>query len=335
MTVELKIKLAELFDNFEWRAVRLEDADSIHQLLLTRDLVDQIQGAGTLAGIRKELEDNWLIDREQDSVVAIAPSGEVAAFGLVFADPQPEEEHRSAIWLEIHPAYRLPGMHHALGKWAVNQAKSRLEQIGSDLPRKIEVSVQEPQIDWVQAYRDLGFEEMRNFYHMRRDLRLPVEPPSFPAEFSVDTYREKDQWPLWEAFNESFADHWNFHPVSKDDWQMWFVGGEDFRPDLTYIVSHGQEIAAFSINGVNPERNQQRGINEGWIHQLGTRRAWRKRGLASGLLNLTMQAFQKEGLEFATLGVDTHNLTGALYLYERLGFQPVKRFILYRFIPET
>jgi ribosomal protein S18 acetylase RimI-like enzyme len=40
-----------------------------------------------------------------------------------------------------------------------------------------------------------------------------------------------------------------------------------------------------------------------------------------------MSAFKSEGLDFATLGVDAENLTGALQLYEGLGFEAVKRYI--------
>ena len=42
-----------------------------------------------------------------------------------------------------------------------------------------------------------------------------------------------------------------------------------------------------------------------------------------------MEAFTSEDLDYASLGVDAENLTGALQLYERLGFEPVKRFVAY------
>ncbi len=42
-----------------------------------------------------------------------------------------------------------------------------------------------------------------------------------------------------------------------------------------------------------------------------------------------MGAFRNAGLDYATLGVDSENTTGALGLYERLGFEPVKRYIRY------
>jgi ribosomal protein S18 acetylase RimI-like enzyme len=52
--------------------------------------------------------------------------------------------------------------------------------------------------------------------------------------------------------------------------------------------------------------------------------------VASALLCASMHAMQADGLDWATLGVDTTNPTGALRLYERLGFAQVKRFISFQ-----
>jgi ribosomal protein S18 acetylase RimI-like enzyme len=43
-----------------------------------------------------------------------------------------------------------------------------------------------------------------------------------------------------------------------------------------------------------------------------------------------MRAFQERGITEAALDVDSENLTGALELYESLGFRVVKRFATYR-----
>ena len=69
---------------------------------------------------------------------------------------------------------------------------------------------------------------------------------------------------------------------------------------------------------------------EGWIQDLGARRAWRERGVFPLLLCKAMQAFHEQGLEYATLGIDTEDPTGELLdLYEHLGFIAVKRYITF------
>jgi len=43
-----------------------------------------------------------------------------------------------------------------------------------------------------------------------------------------------------------------------------------------------------------------------------------------------LQIFKERGLTQAALGVDTENLTGALRVYESVGFRPAKRYSIYR-----
>jgi ribosomal protein S18 acetylase RimI-like enzyme len=61
---------------------------------------------------------------------------------------------------------------------------------------------------------------------------------------------------------------------------------------------------------------------EAWINTVGTRRAWRGKGVASWLMaeSLRRIAAADDGFERAILGVDADNPTGALRMYRRLGF---------------
>jgi ribosomal protein S18 acetylase RimI-like enzyme len=110
---------------------------------------------------------------------------------------------------------------------------------------------------------------------------------------------------------------------------MFFTGSANFRPDLSFVVMAGDQLVGFSYNTVCTEANARQGLQEGWIGDLGVRRAWRRRGIATALLCASMQAFCAAGLAYATLGVDTENLTGALRLYERLGFVADRRSIAF------
>ena len=96
----------------------------------------------------------------------------------------------------------------------------------------------------------------------------------------------------------------------------------------------GEEVAGFSVNYYSPEENERKGIDEAWIGDLGTRRPWRKQGIATALLNHSMLAFQAAGIPHASLGVDSENPTGALGVYERVGFKVVERSVsLGKYLP--
>ena len=80
---------------------------------------------------------------------------------------------------------------------------------------------------------------------------------------------------------------------------------------------------------VSEERNAQTGKREGVMDEIGVIRGWRQRGIASALITAAMRAFREEGLAYAKLGVDTENPTGALRLYENLGFYSARRSIAF------
>ena len=108
---------------------------------------------------------------------------------------------------------------------------------------------------------------------------------------------------------------------------MWVIDHEDFRPELSFMVMDGAELVGLSVNKVRDAENAAKGIKEGWIQSLGVRRAWRRQGIASALICASMHAFKAAGLEFAGLTVDTDNTTGALRIYERLGFTVITRIV--------
>ena len=62
---------------------------------------------------------------------------------------------------------------------------------------------------------------------------------------------------------------------------------------------------------------------EAWINTVGTRRAWRGKGVARWLMTDVHQriAAADDGFERAILGVDAENPTGALRVYRRLGLR--------------
>jgi ribosomal protein S18 acetylase RimI-like enzyme len=197
------------------------------------------------------------------------------------------------------------------------------------LPRLLRSFIQDTLRDRIERLERHDYRPVRYFYRMRRDLHQPIPDRPLPDSLTLRTFSPELSRPVLDALNEAFRDHWSFEPVSEEDWQMFFLDRSSFRPDLTFVAMDGGEVAGLSFNTISPEENTRHGIDEGWVAELAVRRPWRRRGVASALLCETMRAFKAEGLDYATLGVDTENLSGALGLYEGLGFVAVRRFIAF------
>jgi ribosomal protein S18 acetylase RimI-like enzyme len=57
---------------------------------------------------------------------------------------------------------------------------------------------------------------------------------------------------------------------------------------------------------------------------LGVKRPWRGRGLASALLAASFNVFQEAGMTHSMLAVDSENPTGALRLYQKMGYEVIR-----------
>jgi ribosomal protein S18 acetylase RimI-like enzyme len=66
------------------------------------------------------------------------------------------------------------------------------------------------------------------------------------------------------------------------------------------------------------------------VNTVGTRRAWRGKGVASWLITEALRriAEAEDGFQRAILGVDSENPTGALRVYRRLGFSEDVRSVI-------
>jgi ribosomal protein S18 acetylase RimI-like enzyme len=197
------------------------------------------------------------------------------------------------------------------------------------LPHYLRTSCYDFMKDRIALFEQQGFEHVRSMYRMRRDLSQPIPVAELPEGIALRPWDPDLDRPTYEAFNEAFRDHWGAAPLPEQIWRMWITGHPHFRPDMTYLAMENDRLAGFCINKVRVEENQASGIQEGWIEEVGVLRPWRKRGIATALLCESMHAFKAAGLEHAGLGVDTENQTGALRIYERLGFTAIKRSLIF------
>ncbi len=315
---------------YVWRRARKEDVPAVYQLLLAVDRADGKNFAGTLADQTREFDDPWS-PPGTDSLIALTAAGQAAAYARVLVNPEPETgaELRTFMFADVHPEHRGRGLGEFVLSWMEARGTERLRALPGNQPRLLRLFCLDTRRDRIALFEQHGFKPIRYGYRMRRDLHQPIPDAPLPASLTLRTYSPEVDERLWRAFNEAFRDHWGFEPVTAEDWRMFFIENSGFRADLTFVAMDGEEVAGFSVNKVSLEENARDGMQKGWIGDLGTRRPWRKRGVASALLAASMRAFQAAGLEYAVLGVDTENPTGALRVYERMGFVPYQRSITF------
>ncbi|MGH9186082.1 MAG: GNAT family N-acetyltransferase, partial [Acidimicrobiales bacterium] len=161
---------------------------------------------------------------------------------------------------------------------------------------------------------------LRYWFDMRRGLDGDPPPTEVPAGLEVRPYDPALDEAVRVAHNEAFEDHWGSSERSEEDWRIWYVG-RNFRPDLSFVAIDGEEVAGYLLTDYYAAEVAASGRHEAWVNAVGTRRRWRGRGVARALLVSALRAYRDAGLERGALVVDAANPSGALGLYERLGFK--------------
>jgi mycothiol synthase len=236
------------------------------------------------------------------------------------------------LWFRVHPAYRWQGIEVEILAWA----ETRLKEIrqGTEavqaLPVRLFNGCRDSQTDRVAFYEQYAFKYERCFLTMHRPLTDLISNPVLPEGFKIIQTRGVDDAAAWvEMHNQTFIDHWQFHPSTVEDHVYW-LSTPKYCPELDLVaVSPEGTFAAFSYSMIDAEYNQQKQRREGWICSLGTRRGFRRQGLARAMLLAGLQKLQAAGMDTAKLSVDTQNPNSAQALYESAGFRKLHTHLTY------
>jgi mycothiol synthase len=176
-----------------------------------------------------------------------------------------------------------------------------------------------------QALEDRGYGFIRHHLFMLIELLSEPPDPGWPEGILVRPFRPGDERAVYEADMEAFSDHWDFQVEPFALWRERTVQRDDFDPSLWLIAWDGEDVAGFSLSSWHSSGDP----TYGWVHVLGVRQRWRRRGLGSALLLASFSEFGRRGATRVGLAVDAENLTGAVALYERVGMSAVRRYDIY------
>ncbi|MGZ4676157.1 MAG: GNAT family N-acetyltransferase [Acidimicrobiia bacterium] len=305
-----------------WTGAAVEDLDAWVTALAVIEAFDR---TGETIG-RADLEDELglsYVDPAAD--VRLGWSGDaVVAWGTVVCIPS-VHQRRVQLAGAVVPSRRGTGIGAELLEWLVARGAHVAAAQPHDAPGWLELGATQGDTAREQLFAKFGFAPLRYYFEMRRPLAgLAEAPRAVPAPLRLAPFELAHDDTARHAHNEAFRDHFAANELDAETWQTWVTGGHGFRPDCSFLVWDGDEIAGYALNSVHPDDWPGLGFTEGWTHQLGVRRRWRGRGVATALLDATAAVFAAKGLQYATLDVDAENPTGALGLYESQGYRREK-----------
>lgn len=320
-----------------WRPLTPQDVPAWFELQQAIEAADEAVERYDVDDLLEELTVGSHKDPARDSVVGLDAQGVPRAFGLNELLPG-ESLRRAFLFGGVHPQWRGRGVGRELLRWQRDQSRWSLaqqeQQEQADEPPPWRVVVSHPErLEANSALaRRLGFEPVRWFHDMVRDLTTEGAPPvpdaEVPAPLRLAPWTEDLDEAVRLAHNEAFAGHWGSQPRTAEAWQQFGIGHRQARRDWSFVVLDPtrQEdghpaVAAYTLSNAYTQDWEAQGFTQGWTGLVGVRPDWRGRRLAPALLAAALRAFAADGMDKAGLDVDTGNASGALRLYERMGYR--------------
>ena len=303
-----------------WRALTTADVPALTRTYEAIEAVDRTGDHYSEQDVRDELE-GGSPDLAADTIAALGPGGEVVAFArLQCPDEVHDVDHVHADG-GVVPWARGQGLGRRLLVWAEDRAAHLHRERHPDRPGAVRVEVHENNPSKEGLVRAAGYEAVRWEYRMTHGLdgALPTVLPAPPGLAVTPYVAERDE-AVRQAHRDAFADHWGAAPPDEQRWARAYTGMRAFRPEVSWLVLEGDELAAYLLSYFWEADAAATGVRDAFVGQLGVRVGWRRRGLGALLLATALRSYRGAGYERAVLGVDTGNATGALGLYERAGF---------------
>ena len=243
-------------------------------------------------------------------------------------------------WFGFHLAFLLPAWRgKGIGSTFLRHNEMRLQEIAdrltedgllrSDAPRYFEVFSSDTEVIKEGLLKKNGYTPIRHFFEMVRPSLEDIPEAHMPLGLEVRPVQPEHLPAIWASMQEAFRDHWNYVPPAEEDYLNWLENPIHDR-SLWKVAWDGDQIAGMVLSFINHDENREYNRKRGYTEDISVRRPWRKQGLARSLIVQSLHAVKERGMTEAALGVDANNLTGALRLYESVGFQATRRSSAYR-----
>ena len=328
----------------DYRPLRDTEYDALAALLNVASIVDGWAQHVVGEELREEFE-SMPINPTIDTLTAWQGNQLVGAVYMMYLRSDVREE-RCYVDATVHPDHRGAGIGRRLLEWGLARGTELLQSSGNDLPKYLRVGEPRVNTSAIRLFERFGLQPIRYFADLRADLSVPtparrtaVPASTTPAAalatgatpgFRIIPWDLARNEEARHVKNAAFMDHWGSTPTPPDWWATQTSGFGSCVDWSYFAVNDDDQIIGHLITHRTPNDDEVLGAKYAWIDNIGTLAEYRGKGIATQLITTALAKYRAEGMQFAALGVDSANPTGAYQLYESLGFRPWRESVTYQ-----
>jgi mycothiol synthase len=322
--VQLDVEGAPVIEGLGFRRPTGSDADyeAMAAVMNAANVEDVVPWLPTATNLREQMEGSSGLDPLTDVVLAEIEGTVVAVASVerTLRGGQPMYDVHG----HIVPTHRRRGLGRPLLHENLRRVREIADAQGDPYPLTMRGWTGEHETGHQALLTSEGFTTDRWFFLMRRPTLDDIPEVPLPEGIELRAVRPADHRAIFDAEFEAFRDHWLPDDYDEAQFEELFKK-TDLATDLWVVAWDGEEIAGVIQNWIWTDENERLGVQRGWLEKISVRRPWRRRGLARAMTAESLRRFRTAGMTDAMLGVDTENPTGALGLYEGLGFEVDQR----------
>jgi ribosomal protein S18 acetylase RimI-like enzyme len=173
------------------------------------------------------------------------------------------------------------------------------------------------------AWTSQGFEFLRRYYTMRMSIsEVPTIRKIESLEIRAIDLANPAEVAIWHKLHQnSFSRHFGFAPRELEKWSELVIDASTDSNGVFIAFKDGEPVGFCQCNDEYAEDNK------GNISILGVAQESQGLGIGEALLQTGIVYSASKGYDTLELNVDTGNESGALKLYEKVGFKPESSWI--------
>jgi mycothiol synthase len=237
------------------------------------------------------------------------------ALGFYSINP---DSNRKKLFTDV---YQRPGQ--GLIKEVIAESLKKAAEVHSDYEHLFGVNTKDQVMR--EALESFGMGVIRTYWHMKRLLDAQAKTDTLKDKFEIKLVSAREDMEIWWALHQNaFSKHFGFAPRPMELWIEQTTSAGTMDPEGCFIAFYDGQPAGF-VQLANANYH----LNGGYVDLIGVAHKFQGLGLGKLLLQHAINFSVDQGREFIELNVDTGNESGALKLYEKLGFKPNSSWVQY------